>query len=167
METLRLLETTPLHEAVLSNDIQCVLSLLEKPEARINAQDEQGRTPLHLAVEQGCAQIVIELLKCHASFSIRDCNGETAFHYALKPWLNYDERMYVLFRPYLEAGRNSPRPLLSLAEVSRRAKSLSMRAERERTPCDSDGDDVISDVGSFTDSDSGESNTNDSVSQVF
>ena len=53
---------SPLHFAVLSNNKEIVKSILKSKHVRLSIQDDFGNSPLHLACEQGSAEIAVMLL---------------------------------------------------------------------------------------------------------
>lgn len=80
--------TTPVHKVAATNPMA---NVSEIEEARLvinnnlgalNAQDSMGRTPLHIAVEKGFANVCRYLLHKGAEMSIRDANGNTPIHVA-------------------------------------------------------------------------------------
>ena len=50
--------------------------------AEVNASNEQGRTPLHLAVEQGCLATVRNLMERRAAVMQEDAAGKAALQFA-------------------------------------------------------------------------------------
>ncbi|KAJ7900246.1 ankyrin repeat-containing domain protein [Mycena olivaceomarginata] len=62
-----------LHGLAVSNDLQRLVSLLQKePGINLNAKDEFGYTPLHLAADRGHSSIVKFLLENGADPTIKD-----------------------------------------------------------------------------------------------
>lgn len=54
--------TTVLHELCVANNPEALKTSLVRPNAEVNTEDEQGRTPIYLAMELGrveCAEILI------------------------------------------------------------------------------------------------------------
>ncbi|SDM22238.1 hypothetical protein SAMN05421823_111147 [Catalinimonas alkaloidigena] len=71
-------EPSHLHQAVASGDVQRVNELLQQgvsPEER----DDQGQTPLFLAVQSEGREMVMLLLRHHADVGARDAQGCTPF----------------------------------------------------------------------------------------
>jgi ankyrin repeat protein len=56
-----------------------VLSLLFK-KVDINTQDNQGKTPLHIAIENGYDRLVNSLLNEEVDINIQDNRGKTPLH---------------------------------------------------------------------------------------
>lgn len=81
---------TSLMTAVLQEDIVCVGYLLERSGLQeINAQDDDdGRTALMFAAENGSLEIVKLLLEKGADITIKDVNEWDALQYATDEW-NY------------------------------------------------------------------------------
>ena len=73
-------EKTPLHYAVACGDLELVETLL--PVTNYNIPDQDGKTPLHLAVENRHISIAKYLLEFGADLNQRDAAGKTALHYA-------------------------------------------------------------------------------------
>ena len=76
---------TALHWAVTTGFPSLVNALLKIPEININARDESGRTPLHLAFtgKSYNVKIVTALIEHGADFSVRDKQGRTPLHIVL------------------------------------------------------------------------------------
>lgn len=75
---------TLLHYAVLNSDIR-VASYLLKKELGINAPDDDGITPLHLASQYARDAELVQLLLNHGGDkNIVDNNGNSALHYAAR-----------------------------------------------------------------------------------
>ncbi|XP_067010313.2 ankyrin-3 [Anabrus simplex] len=74
---------TPLHIAILMNQMECFKILLENG-ADVHSQDEKGKYPLHLAVEQGNTEFAKTLLEEYKAFvDAKDKTGNTPLHYAI------------------------------------------------------------------------------------
>ncbi|MBY0353216.1 ankyrin repeat domain-containing protein [Candidatus Babeliales bacterium] len=73
----------PLHFAAFYNQQEVLTHLLKKGSLNVNTQDEQGKTPLFLAAQQGHYACVVELLQHQANPSIFDRElGNTPLHFA-------------------------------------------------------------------------------------
>lgn len=55
-------KTSPLHEAVMLNDVAAVQSAIESGE-NVDTRDVEGRTPLFYAIQDGHLDIATELLR--------------------------------------------------------------------------------------------------------
>ncbi|XP_068760377.1 ankyrin repeat domain-containing protein 16-like isoform X1 [Montipora capricornis] len=78
-------DLTPLHLAAKEGCTETVQFLLDRG-ARINSQDRNGRTALHLSSAAGHEGTVDILLRSYkADNNIKDCFGKKAEDYALKP----------------------------------------------------------------------------------
>ncbi|ESL06313.1 ankyrin repeat protein, partial [Trypanosoma rangeli SC58] len=75
---------TVLHECVYQGHTEAVAFLLSLSFIRVNEQDAQGKTPLHLAVRGGNEFIVARLLEAGADVLLTDNSGDTALHAALR-----------------------------------------------------------------------------------
>ncbi|KAK2955785.1 hypothetical protein BLNAU_9321 [Blattamonas nauphoetae] len=74
---------TPLHVATINTSLEAVQLIIRlSPALRIDVQNHQRQTALHLAVLARCVEIVGELLKHGADPNIRDRKGWTALHHA-------------------------------------------------------------------------------------
>jgi len=71
---------TLLHQAV-TLDVHAMANLLTSPEFDVDAKDNKGRTPLHLAVTEFLAVETVKLLVSYgANVNAKDKNGETPLH---------------------------------------------------------------------------------------
>ncbi|PWV21774.1 putative ankyrin repeat protein [Trypanosoma cruzi] len=68
----------------LSGPLEAVVSLLSFSFIRVNEQDIQGKTPLHIAVRVGNEFVVSRLLEAGADILLTDNGGDTALHVALR-----------------------------------------------------------------------------------
>jgi ankyrin repeat protein len=68
-----------LRAASIADCMDAVNCLLAN-QANVNAQDKQGRAPLHIAAERGLADACALLVKRGAKLNIPDSNGETPLH---------------------------------------------------------------------------------------
>src|SRR5262249_39180060 len=67
------IDFTPLHHAVWANDINSIKNRTNEYKEFVNIGDEDGRTPLHHAAEQGLVEIVELLLaKCEVNIDLRN-----------------------------------------------------------------------------------------------
>uniref|UniRef100_A0A0N5BJB6 ANK_REP_REGION domain-containing protein n=1 Tax=Strongyloides papillosus TaxID=174720 RepID=A0A0N5BJB6_STREA len=73
---------SPLHIAVLANNIEGVKILLEECKMPTEIYDEDSRTPLHYAAQNGRLEIVELLLKNGAKYDACDKYRATPLHYA-------------------------------------------------------------------------------------
>jgi ankyrin repeat protein len=75
--------STLLHSAVHGRNIKIVNAVFEKMKnVEVDAVDQLGQTPLHLAAKYGCVDIFHQLLLSGASISIITKNGGSVLHYA-------------------------------------------------------------------------------------
>lgn len=83
---------TPLHKAAEPHGvtpadwtfppIERVIALLVRNDADANAQDNKGRTPLHLATYGGSAAVAEQLMALGADTTVKNKRGKTAFEVA-------------------------------------------------------------------------------------
>ena len=69
-------------EAVDAQDIYTVAHVLSSTRVNIDITDERGRTPLMMAVDQGCEQVAAFLLYKGANPLLKDASGNSALHLA-------------------------------------------------------------------------------------
>lgn len=78
---------TPLHHAVLEKSFDKVEACFKDPKMNanewVNAQDNEGKTPLFWAVEDGSFAIVQLLLECNPDLEIKNNKGTTALDVAV------------------------------------------------------------------------------------
>ena len=80
-ETL-LFSRTALHIAGWLNHTMACCDVLIAAGANINARDDWGNTPLHLAAEQGAGRVVVGLVRAGAKIDDINHEGKTALHVA-------------------------------------------------------------------------------------
>lgn len=73
---------TTLHKAANAGDVNVLKLLLSKKGLAVNARDEHGVCPLHLAASHGHAPAAALLLKHGGILDLEDSDGRTALHYA-------------------------------------------------------------------------------------
>ncbi len=71
-----------IHQAAKEGDLAKVKALLEKNTDLINAKNENGQTPLHIAASGGQLAVVEFLISQGADINLRQNNGATALHFA-------------------------------------------------------------------------------------
>ena len=74
---------TPLHQAVLKNNQECVDLLLEHG-ANVNQPNSFGETPLHFACQAASLQCVHKFVEIGADLRAEDSAGRTCIHHAAK-----------------------------------------------------------------------------------
>jgi hypothetical protein len=74
--------THPIHQAAAQGDLVRVKELLNGEPHLLNTNDEEGRTPLHPAVEERQLAAIELLLAWGADINARDNTGETPLHKA-------------------------------------------------------------------------------------
>ncbi len=71
-----------IHRAVENGDLQLVLTLIDNMTESLNAQDENGRTPLNLATKQGFSEIADSLIGLRADINLTDKENRSPLHHA-------------------------------------------------------------------------------------
>lgn len=67
-----------------------VVDLLAKNGAQLNLKDSDGKTPLHLAVENSYEKIVVRLIANGADINIADASGSKPIDIATKKGLEFN-----------------------------------------------------------------------------
>ena len=90
---------TALHIAAGKPNLECLKAMLANPgvKAQVDAQDEDGNTPLHYAAHEGIAENVTALLAAGAAKDVADNNGKT-------PAQDATERGFAELATAIEAG---------------------------------------------------------------
>jgi ankyrin repeat protein len=70
-----------IHQAAKSGEFEKVKASIEEDHGLVNAKDDRGRTPLHLAAESGHIEIVEFLISSGAEINVADVNSNTPLHY--------------------------------------------------------------------------------------
>ena len=73
---------TPLHLAVMNNDVAKITELLTESTTDVNAKDNAGWTPLHESCNQGCLEIVKLLVEHNADVNALGYQNNTPLHEA-------------------------------------------------------------------------------------
>ena len=76
------LRASDIHQAVEAGNLKSVLSLIDGNIELLNARDNNGRTPLHLALELGRGEIVDSLIARGADVNLPDKDNNSPLHYA-------------------------------------------------------------------------------------
>lgn len=71
-----------IHRAVVDGDLRLVLSLIDTKAESLNAPDENGRTPLNLAIKQGLDEIADSLIGLRADINLTDNENRSPLHHA-------------------------------------------------------------------------------------
>jgi ankyrin repeat protein len=75
---------TALHYAASKGYAEIVAGLLQRDDLKLDIQDHYGKTtPLIRAVTNNRHQIAKKLLEARAKTNLKDCEGNTALHYAV------------------------------------------------------------------------------------
>ncbi|KAI1105307.1 ankyrin [Jackrogersella minutella] len=74
----------PLHYAAKSGNIDAVATLLRQDGIRVDSQNDNGQTPLHLATDGNLRDVCASLLKAGASLNSKDKEGFTPFTLAIR-----------------------------------------------------------------------------------
>ena len=86
---------TALHWAAKQGFPCVVQELLKVPDIDVNAQDSSGRTPLHIAlIGDNHVDIIVELIRHGADFTIPDESGHTPFDSILLCWNEWSKHEY-------------------------------------------------------------------------
>lgn len=120
---------SPLHMAVLSEDLNVIYALLAQG-ANPNEMDLEGKTTLHLAAEKGNSRIASLLVQRGAEIKVKDKQGRTPLHYAA---LSGDSAtvQYILSRgAELEAKDNAGLTSLGMASLNARLDIVLLLAYR-------------------------------------
>ncbi len=96
----------PIHEAVRAGDVARVAALLAAEPGTLNARDDRGQTPLHVACTGKDAAIIRLLLEKGADVSVADADGNQALHLALGA--NRPEAVALLLAAKADVNAVSP-----------------------------------------------------------
>lgn len=77
-------QSNEIHAAAAEGNYQKVKSLLKMEPSLVNAKDENGKTPLHIAAEHGHPYVVQLLIDNNADVNVKDKNGETPLFSAIE-----------------------------------------------------------------------------------
>lgn len=99
----KMLKGYELHQATHQDDLQKIIACLSAG-ADINFQDQQGMTPLLIAVEQGSIQLTTFFLSRGADLTLNSSDGKGVFEFVT------DEEIYKLLQSALESKqpKNAP-----------------------------------------------------------
>ena len=98
-EELVEMEESPLHMAARSASALMARSLTERNSSWVNMRASYGRTPLHIAAEEGSADVCEALLECGADVNAKDDRGRTPLFCCVEKRVDGDvECMEVLFK---------------------------------------------------------------------
>lgn len=120
-------QTPPLIDAVQSGDVALAKELLDAG-ANLNAKNDVGHTPLHVAAIRGREVVAVALLEAGANPNAVDHDGKTPLHWAA----SYDEASGYedIVKLLLDAGAdpnardgNGATPLHAAASVGNRANA--------------------------------------------
>ncbi|UCC39738.1 MAG: ankyrin repeat domain-containing protein [Candidatus Aminicenantes bacterium] len=72
-----------IHQAAMKGDLAGVKKILAKKPDSVNSKDEDGKTPLHFAVQSGNKEVAEFLFAQGADINAKDAKGNTPLHSAL------------------------------------------------------------------------------------
>lgn len=87
---------TALHHCVENPDTACAELLLKADPSLLAAPDDEGLTPLHLAVIAANVPLIRLLLKRGASLTCRDHQQHTVAHWATGRWTQESQSAYTV-----------------------------------------------------------------------
>lgn len=118
-----------LNKAIAANDTEGALSILTQGEMHVNAQNDDGKTPLMLAVSNGNHSLTQELIHRGASVQIKDRQGLTAFDMAIPGSCSAAERDASLVTPV------APLPPEVLQAITGALYACARSRPTDKTPC--------------------------------
>ncbi|MBK9009204.1 MAG: ankyrin repeat domain-containing protein [Anaerolineae bacterium] len=102
------IEESQFFSSVKAGDVNAVILALHPEPYLVESRDEIGKTPLHLAVENGLVEMVKLLISAGAKVEAVDGNGTTALHLAIEQSLTNHAIERIVFTEIanflLEAG---------------------------------------------------------------
>jgi ankyrin repeat protein len=72
----------PIHQAAGNCDLEIVAAILSTNRAALNAREDGGRGPLHVASARCCTNVMDFLINSGASIALKGNTGETPLHVA-------------------------------------------------------------------------------------
>ena len=72
-----------IHDAVQRGDVAKIRSILKEDPKAINSKQQNGYSPLHVAINRSRDDLVLELLKHKPDANIQDNQGYTPLHWAV------------------------------------------------------------------------------------
>jgi ankyrin repeat protein len=73
-------QASEIHDAITAGDLERVAAVIERDPGQVNARDESGRTPLHLAARGTSAEVLALLVARGADLGALDANGIAPLH---------------------------------------------------------------------------------------
>lgn len=79
-----------LFEECNNRNLKAVKDLIKNNDANVNAKNNYGETPLHIATRRGSLKIVEFLIKSGSNINEKDNDGKTPLSYAFPSNIDYD-----------------------------------------------------------------------------
>lgn len=90
-----------LNDAIIKNDPELVKRVIESNRNTVNSIDENGRTPLHIAVQNGNLKIVEILITNGADVNAKTPEGDSVLHFAIENFYTRWDDVYFEIVKYL------------------------------------------------------------------
>lgn len=116
-------DNSPLHEATKYNNVDVVEYLIINEGAEVNAKNKDGRTALHVAIEENNFEIA-SLLILHGAICVKDNEGRTPIHLAVLNKRYNILNLFILAEYDIDIKDNKGMTPLDLAKNDERMISI-------------------------------------------